>query len=64
MSPVVDSLKGDTTHTRVSPCENGQSQSFSELEGLRSLVLSETEKIHSIIDQLSRALVQNVSSLS
>ena len=63
-SHVVDSPKGDTTHTRISPGVRGQSQSFSEMEGLRDLLLSETLKINSRIDQLSRILVQNVSSLS
>ena len=42
MSPVVDSPEGDTTHTRVSPGVRGQSQSFSEMEGLCDLVLCET----------------------
>ena len=64
VSPVVDTPKGDTTHTRVSTGVSGHSQSFSELEGLHALVLSDTEKIHSRIHQLSRALVENVSSLS
>ena len=35
-------FKSDTTHTLVSPGARGQSQSFSEMEGLCDLVLSET----------------------